>query len=42
MGLARQHDVGFDRVAEILAEDALQTCRDVRFEGVANVEMLAF
>src|SRR5262244_810455 len=42
MGFARQYDVRFDRVAEILSEDTLKTCRDMRFEGVANIEMLAF
>src|SRR5262249_26934919 len=42
MGLARQHDVGLDRVAEILVEDTLEARRHMRLEGVPDVEMLAF
>jgi hypothetical protein len=42
VGFAREHHVRFDRVAEVLSEDALQTALDVRLQGIADVEMLAF
>src|SRR4030095_3707917 len=42
MGLARQHNRGFDRIAEVFAEDTLEAGRDMRLEGIADVEMLAF